>query len=134
MRVVLDANVLVSGLMLPESVPGKIVAAWRAGKYDLVVSEPLVAEIARVLAYPKIVRRLGWDAPKIDWFVSLLRFETVVADIGGTSVKVPRDSDDSAVLATLVAGNADCLITEDLLSLAGDYAILSPAEFAARLF
>ena len=45
MRVVLDTNVLVSGLMLPESRPGKIVAAWRAGQFDLVVSEPLLAEI-----------------------------------------------------------------------------------------
>jgi predicted nucleic acid-binding protein len=32
-RAVLDTNVLVSGLLLPRSVPGQIVAAWRGGHY-----------------------------------------------------------------------------------------------------
>jgi predicted nucleic acid-binding protein len=29
MKVVLDTNVLVSGLMYPKSAPGRIVSAWR---------------------------------------------------------------------------------------------------------
>lgn len=65
MRVVLDTNVFVFGLMLPQSLPGRIVAAWRDGEFDLVLSEPMLEEITRVLAYPKISRRLGWDLDKL---------------------------------------------------------------------
>lgn len=35
MRVVLDTNVLVSGLAYPGSVPGRIVGAWRQGGLDV---------------------------------------------------------------------------------------------------
>ncbi len=134
MRVVLDTNVLVSGLMLPESRPGKIVAAWHAGQFDLVVSEPLLAEIARVLAYPKIARRLGWDAQQVDRFVTLLRFRTTLADVSQSIVRVPEDPDDDFVLATLVVSRSDWLVSgdEDLLGMAAEYPVLSPAEFVDR--
>jgi predicted nucleic acid-binding protein len=39
LRVVLDTNVLVSGLAYPGSVPGRIVTAWRQGGLEGVVSE-----------------------------------------------------------------------------------------------
>ncbi len=136
MRVVLDTNVLVSGLLLPESGPGRIVAAWRGGQFDLVLSEPMLEEVGRVLAYPKIIRRLGWEPDKVARYVSLLRFEAEVAEIGSVAAHVPDDPDDAPILATLVASGADCLVSgdEDLLRLAGEYSILSPGEFTRRLF
>jgi putative PIN family toxin of toxin-antitoxin system len=45
-----------------------------------------------------------------------------------------RDAADQPVLLTLLAAQADYLITgdKDLLALAGQYPILTPAEFWAR--
>ena len=57
MRVVLDTNILVSGLMLPESVPGKIVAAWRGAQFELVLSEPMLDGIGGGLSYPGVPAR-----------------------------------------------------------------------------
>lgn len=34
MRVVLGTNFLVSGLMFPDSIPGRIVAAWSEAEFD----------------------------------------------------------------------------------------------------
>ena len=135
MKVVLDTNVLLSGLMLPNSVPGKIVRSWRAAQYDLVLSDPLLDEIRRTLNYPKIRKRLRWDASDIDRFVMLLRFKTVIFDIGGIKVEVPIDPFDEIVLATLIAGKAEWLVSgdADLLDLKNDYPILSPTEFAQML-
>jgi putative PIN family toxin of toxin-antitoxin system len=134
-KVVLDTNVLLSGLMLPESVPGRIVRAWRAAQFDLVLSEPMLDEIGRVLAYPKIERRLKWDQETISRFLLLLQFKADVVDISSTNVEVPRDPQDVSVLATLVAGGANYLVTgdKDLLTLGHDYPIVTPAEFASRL-
>ncbi len=135
MKVVLDTNVLLSGLMLPESVTGRIVRAWRAAQFELVLSEPMLDEIGRVLAYPKIERRLKWDQKTISRFVLLLQFKADVVDISSTIVEVPRDPQDVPVLATLVAGGADYLVTgdKDLLTLGQDYPIVTSVEFASRL-
>ena len=135
MKVVLDTNVLLSGLMLPDSVPGRIVAAWRNKGFELILSEPMLAEIARVLAYPKIRSRIGWSDVEIDHFVRLLRFRANVVDISGIEAEVPQDADDACVLAALIAGGADCLVTgdQDLLSLRTEYPVESLAEFARRL-
>ena len=135
MKVVLDTNVLLSGLMLPESVPGRIVRAWRAAQFELVFSEPMLDEVGRVLAYPKIEKRLKWDQDTISRFLLLLRFKADVVDISSATVEVPRDPQDAPVLATLVVGGADYLVSgdKDLLALRHVYPIVTPAEFANRL-
>ena len=135
MRVVLDTNVLVSGLMLPESVPGKIVAAWRSAQFELVLSEPLLDEIGRVLSYPRIQARLGWGKDEIANFLLLLRFKADVVDIAQEKGRKTRDPGDDPVLATLLASGADCLVSGDgdLLAHRDRYPILTPADFARRI-
>ena len=55
LRVVLDTNVLVSGLAYPGSVPGRIVAAWREGGLDVVLSRYFLDEMVRVLPrWPRV--------------------------------------------------------------------------------
>ncbi len=49
---ILVTNVFISGLMLPGTFPGKIIRTWRNGSFELVLSEPMIAEIGRVLAFP----------------------------------------------------------------------------------
>jgi len=135
MRIVLDTNVLLSGLMAPGGTPGQIVEAWRKAHFDLVLSEPMLEEIRRVLAYPKIHARLGWGEEEIARFLLLLRLKAEVVDLAGVTAVVPRDVGDDPVLATLFAGQADWLVSgdQDLLALADQYPILSPAELARRL-
>ncbi|MBI4827494.1 MAG: putative toxin-antitoxin system toxin component, PIN family [Nitrospinae bacterium] len=135
MKVVLDTNVLLSGLMLPASLPGRILAAWRKAAFDLVVSEPLIAELGRALRYPKIRTRLHWDERRIRLFLDLFRFQAVVVDISTTRASVPGNPADNHVRAALIASKADCLVTGDgaLIALQGRYPIVTPREFAERL-
>lgn len=136
MRVVLDSNVFISGLMLPQSTPGKILSAWNNRQFDLVLSEPMLNEISRVLSYPKISRRTGWSDDKVFRYISLLRFEADIVSVEGIVAVVPGDPNDVPILATLLASKADCLVSGDehLLCLAGEYPIYSPAEFVSRIF
>ena len=136
MRVVLDTNVFVSGLLLPASVPGQIVSALRRGDFRLVTSEPMLVEFAAVLAYPKLQKRIGWDEETIARYLMLLRFEADVVDINDESAEVPRDPADTMVLRTLLAGSADFLVSgdQDLLALARQYPIITPVEFVSRIF
>jgi predicted nucleic acid-binding protein len=49
LRAVLDTNVLLSGIAYPASVPGKILAAWRHGSVDVLLSSYILDELRRVL-------------------------------------------------------------------------------------
>lgn len=134
MRVILDTNVLVSGLMYPKSVPGRAVAAWREGRFDLVLPLAQLEEIGRVLAYPRIRKVLKWDDETIGRFLMQLYLRSDVAEPPAQPLEV-RDSDDLHVLRALAAEEAELLVTgdEDLLVLRERYAIETPAEFVKRL-
>jgi putative PIN family toxin of toxin-antitoxin system len=133
-RVVIDTNVFVSAALYPRSIPGRIVSAWRQDEFTLVTSPPLLEELRRVLLYPKIVRRTGWDSLTTSSFLIRLRSRSEFIEIQEPYVVVERDTDDSPVLTTLTTANADVLITgdDDLLALASMYPINSPAAFWQR--
>lgn len=131
-RVILDTNVLVSGLAYPGGTPGQIVGAWRQGALRLVLSDAILDEVARVL--PRLTRARFTAAQARD-FADSLRFLADVVETDGVPPE-PRlhDPADQPVLATLIASGADCLVTgdQDLLALAVDYAIVTPAQFRTR--
>lgn len=131
LRVVLDTNVLVSGLAYPGSVPGRIVSAWREGGLEVVLSRYILDELVRVL--PRLPR-IGLTTTEIRDLADSLMFLADFVDPVGTQEAALRDPADQPVLWTLLAGKADYLVTgdKDLLALAAQYPILAPAEFWAR--
>lgn len=128
LRVVLDTNVLVSGLAYPQSIPGRILAAWRQGGIAVVLSRFILDEMVRVL--PKL-KRIKMSAAEIrDLADSFMFMAEVVEPVSEPNTEL-RDRADQLVLGTLRAGHADYLITgdKDLLTLADRYPIVMPAEF-----
>lgn len=128
LRVVLDTNVLVSGLAYPESTPGRIVGVWRQGGLGVVLSRYILDETARVL--PRLTR-IHLSADEIRDLVDSFMFLADIVDPDGEPDAELRDTADQHVLGTLLASRADYLITgdKDLLALAGKYSIVTPAEF-----
>lgn len=135
LRVVLDSNVVISGLLKPAGTPGTIVAAWRKAKFRLVLSEFMLDEIAAALAGPKLQRLIGWTPGEIARFVLELRAFCDVVEPAELDLEYPRDPDDVPVLATLIAGGADLIVSgdADLLALREQYPVETPAEFIRRL-
>lgn len=56
MRAVLDANVLIAAALSPRGTPARLLLAWQAGAFELVISPQLLAELRRSLAYPGVAR------------------------------------------------------------------------------
>ena len=135
LRVVLDTNVLLSGIAYPASVPGKIMAAWRHGSVEVLLSAYILDELRRVL--PRLAHRHGLTAAEIDDLVDILSIQAeVIEPLPGADPDL-RDADDQPVLGTLLAAlkasGADYLVTgdKDLLALAERYPIVSPGGFWA---
>jgi putative PIN family toxin of toxin-antitoxin system len=131
LRVVLDTNVLVSGLAYPDSIPGRIVGAWRHGSLDVVLSHHILDEMVRIL--PRLSRAKLSQAEIRD-LVDSFMFLADVIEPGTEQDPNLRDPADQLVLATLKAAQARYLITgdKDLLALADQYSIVSPADFWGR--
>jgi putative PIN family toxin of toxin-antitoxin system len=70
-RAVLDPNILVAALLSRSGAPAQIVSRWLAGEFELVVSETLLAELERALAYPKLRKRVSADEAAT--FVAIVR-------------------------------------------------------------
>ena len=132
LRVVLDTNVLVSGLAYPASIPGQIVGAWRQAALDVVLSRYILDELARVL--PRLNHRLNWRDADFADLIDILAIQADLVEPQPVPADVLRDLADLPVLGTLLAAQADYLITgdQDLLALAHRYPILTAAEFWQR--
>jgi putative PIN family toxin of toxin-antitoxin system len=135
LRVVLDTNVLLSGIAYPVSVPGKILAAWRHGSVDVLLSSYIVEELRRVL--PRLAHRHRLTLAEIDDLVDALSIQAEIIEPLPSVEPDLRDEGDQPVLGTLLAAmktsGADYLITgdKDLLALAERHPIVTPAYFWA---
>lgn len=132
LRVVLDTNVLVSGLAYPASIPGQIVGAWRQGVLDVVLSRYILDEVARVL--PRLNHRLHWQDADFADLLDILAIQADLVDPQPVPVGAVRDVADLQVFGTLLAAQADYLVTgdQDLLALSDRHPVLTPADFWKR--
>ncbi|HWP28155.1 MAG TPA: putative toxin-antitoxin system toxin component, PIN family [Chloroflexota bacterium] len=136
MIVVLDANVLVSGAVAQPGTPlARVIDLVHAHAFDLVLSDPILDEVARALGDPYFTRRL---APMDSLaYQHLIRSRARLTPITVVVQGVATHPEDDLVLATAVSAGADYLVTGDrALQQLGTYqsvTILSPRAFLQRL-
>ena len=132
MRVVLDTNVIISAIFF-EGIPLKIIRAAFAKKIELVASRVVLAE------YREVAERLHVQFPSVNYRRPLAILESKLAIVRPAALgeAVCRDSDDDAVLACALGGNAKviCSGDGDLLALNGfrGLEIMPPADFCQQL-
>lgn len=134
-RVVLDTNVAVSALVFREGRLAWLREAWEAGRVVPVVSAESVAELVRVLAYPKL--KLSEEETK-NVLAHYMEHAEAVREVGA-SVRIPecRDPDDRIFLRLAYAARVEALVTgdKDLLAVAGKsrIPILTPDALKTKL-
>lgn len=132
MRLVIDTNVAVSGLLWLGN-PGRLLEAAALGRVTLYTSPALLAELATTLATPKLAQpivRSGMTLPNL-----LARYTNVAIVVQPASVPrvVPNDPDDDQIIATAMEAHADLIVSgdKDLHELGSQYqgiAIVTPAQ------
>jgi hypothetical protein len=132
-RAVLDANVLISAVLSPRGAPARLLAAWRGGAFNLVVSPLLLAEVRRALAYAKLARLVA--PADADAYVAWLgRTAEMAADPGGPPPVRSEDPADDYVIA-LAAAQRAVIVSGDghLTALADRIPVRRPAAFLAEI-
>ena len=106
---VFDANVIVSALLLPDSLPRRAFdKAYRQGK--ILLSAATILELDDVLRRPRLDRYLH-EEERIDFLLHLIR-DAVIAPVTLT-VTDSRDPKDNKYLELAVSASATCIVTGD---------------------
>jgi uncharacterized protein len=135
MRVVLDTNILVAGLISPSGAPAESCDAWSDGRFDLLTCREQIAELRATLQKPKVAALIHPN--RAGRLVKQIRKLAVLVE-ALPPVKRSPDPEDDFLLALCEAGEADYIVTGDksgLLSLKRHKKtrIISAREFVALL-
>ena len=133
MRVVLDTNIVISGIGWAGA-PRQVLLALREGRHKLITSPALLEELTRVLGYPKLkpIR----TNPLLPIILAWLHNPQHIVIPAEHVTAIRADPADNLVLEAAVAGKADAIISgdQDLLDLRQfrGIQILTARKFSVR--
>ena len=106
MKIVLDTNVLVSGLLTPFGASGEVVRLVSAGVLVVQYDSRILLEYQNVLSRPKF----QFDPENINTFLTYIKQNGQVVSGIPLKKRLP-DRDDEPFLEIAIAAQASCLIT-----------------------
>jgi putative PIN family toxin of toxin-antitoxin system len=106
LRVVLDTNIVVSGLLSPKGSPSAILDAAASKQFRSCVSESLIEEYSEVLARSA----LGLDQRRVARFIRDFR-KVALLVVPRQKALIARDPDDNMVLECALEAEADFVVT-----------------------
>jgi putative PIN family toxin of toxin-antitoxin system len=128
MKIVLDTNVLVPGLLTPFGSSGEIIRMVLAGILIVQYDSRILLEYQEVLYRPKF----QFDKEYIDTLLAYVRQNGQIIPTSPLTQCLP-DPDDEPFLEIAIAGRAACLITGNKSHFPRQFRqamkILSPSEF-----
>ncbi|HLD74821.1 MAG TPA: putative toxin-antitoxin system toxin component, PIN family [Bdellovibrionota bacterium] len=133
MRVVLDTNIVVSGLFF-KGIPDHIFELWYQRKFDLLISPDILNEYTRVIG--ELNRK--YPAVQVKPLLDLITLNAHVVEPGKGPIPSCDDPDDEIFLATAMAGKAHYIVTGDKALLrvktypGGQ--VISPKQFISEVF
>ncbi|MGB3563068.1 MAG: putative toxin-antitoxin system toxin component, PIN family [Thermoanaerobaculia bacterium] len=128
MKVVLDTNVLISGVFFA-GLPLRILEAWRDGRVDLVISPAILEE------YRRVGERLAaqFEGLSLEPFLMLLATHSEIVEPPDLIEPVASDPDDDKFLACALISDAQLIISGDKHLLAvspyNGVKVVSPRQF-----
>ncbi len=108
-RVVIDTNVFVSGLLKSDNPPSNVVDLFIEDKINLIISEEVFSEYIKVLLRPEL-------KVKKDNIIRLISIFILKAEIIKVKTKldiIERDPSDNKFLECALDGKVDYIITGD---------------------
>jgi hypothetical protein len=129
-KIVLDTNVLVSGLLNSKGNPAAILTLVLTGAVQVFHDKRILAEHAEVLARP----RFKFDPARVREVMTKLDMDGLPFAPVDTMLDLP-DPDDEAFVAVGLAASADYLVTGNMADFppgkCHGLCVASPAEFIA---
>ena len=114
LRVVIDTNVIVSGILSRKGAPAELLNAWRERLFVLLSSPEIVTEVRTVVQYPRIRDKYHLSDDEIEQTITLLEHDAhFVAGDPSVAGSIPDDPKDEMFLACALDGQADLIVSGD---------------------
>lgn len=132
MRIILDTNVLISGIFFPGK-PSLILKAWKNGLLKIVLSAEIFFE------YQEVIKRIGVKFPLIETasIIDLIAVESELIKAPKLRKPICDDPDDDKFFACAISGKVKIIVSGDhhLLNRTGslNIKVLTPAQFVASV-
>ena len=134
-RAVLDPNVLIAAALAPDGPPAECLRAHADGRFELIVSETLLAELTGVLAREKFRRYLS--LAQAERLVAALRRDAILGAEPGEAPPVRSpDPKDDYLLSLAHNEHAQVLVTGDahlLVLRSPTLRVVTPRDFLSLL-
>ena len=128
MRIVLDTNVLVSGMLTPFGICGEIIRMLTGNELTLCIDARIIVEYQDVLHRPKF----DIDTNNIDIVIEYIGNTAEACSTSPLSIFLP-DPDDNPFMEVAISARVDCLVTGNLKHFPErcrlGILVLSPREF-----
>jgi putative PIN family toxin of toxin-antitoxin system len=115
MRVVLDTNILARPSFSATGSAAELVELLKAPEHELIISDFILAELQRVLCYPRLQRLHGFDDAELERYVADVEAISTLVEMAADDIAAVtrNDPDDDPIIAAAVAGKAEVLCTLD---------------------
>ncbi|MDO8444117.1 MAG: putative toxin-antitoxin system toxin component, PIN family [bacterium] len=133
MKVVLDTNIYLSGLIFKDSKPSLILDLAKKGKFEIYCSDFIIAEIERIF-----VSKFGYSQKTVDKIIiEILKFVQIIEPDKQVDA-IKAKADDNRILECALSAKADYLVTGDKkhilpLGKIGETKIINAADFLDEL-
>ncbi len=128
MKIVLDTNVLVSGLINPKGVPAKILNLILNEKIIVLYDNRIIREYETVLSR----RKFRFEKEIIEPLIDFIKHEGSFIAADPLKIKF-EDEDDKMFLEVAKSGDAEYLITGNIVHFPNEQFIVTPKEFIEKI-
>ena len=113
-KIVLDTNIVVRAVASPSGLASELLRRTILDENLLCTSNFMLAELDRVLRYPRVRKIHGLSDTEIEDFVRSIQQVALVVEVAAAkSVRVTRDKDDDPVIETAFRAKANYLCSVD---------------------
>lgn len=113
MKIVFDTNILARAHQRATGSARRALLSAATGPHVLITSSYILAELERVLTYPRLLKRSGLGPPDIAAYLEHLSTISHLVEPLPVPPDLLRDPADEPILGTALAGRAEFLCTLD---------------------
>jgi uncharacterized protein len=131
MKIVLDTNVIVAGLLSPFGPCADIMRMVSSGTVTLCIDARIFSEYREVLERPKF----SFDGDKVAAILDYVEHNSIIVAPTPLTHSLP-DPDDEPFLEVTISGGAEYLVTGNAVHFPSEYrqgiTVVSPSDFLKR--
>ena len=106
-----DTNIFVRTVIRKDNLPNHLLSLWREKRFVLVLSQPIIDEVKKVLLRRKLRRKYQYTLTEVSNLLELLRLANIVEV--NTHLELCRDTTDNMLVDCAVSGRVQFLVSYD---------------------